>query len=67
MRSGESNRNMLLLGAFMLLGVAGAGLAAVLDPSPAPANAAPRPLAEQATTVRIVGTPFVPNTNPRER
>ena len=66
MRHGETNRHMLLLGAFMLLGIAGAGLAAMLDPGPAPAKASPGPAADQAT-VRIVGTPFTPNTNPRER
>ena len=66
MRPGEANRNMLLLGAFMLLGLAGAGLAAALGPGPAPASAAPGPATEQ-TAVRIVGTPFIPNTNPRER
>ncbi|WP_249159520.1 hypothetical protein [Bradyrhizobium tropiciagri] len=59
---------MLLLAAFMLLSVAGAGLAAILDPTPAPASASPRPAVEQAQIpVRIVGTPFIPNTNPRER
>ena len=76
MRDRETDRNLLLLGTFTLLCVAAAGLVALLDPAPAPANAAPRPAANQAsapsqgpaqTPVRIVGTPFVPNTNPRQR
>ncbi|WP_375789332.1 hypothetical protein ACE10Z_19385 [Bradyrhizobium sp. Pha-3] len=66
----------MLLGSFTLLSVAAAGIVALLDPAPAPANAAPRPAANQApapsqaqtrTPVRIVGIPFVPNTNPRQR
>jgi len=76
MRVRETNRNLMLLGSFTLLSVAAAGIVALLDPAPAPANAAPRPTANQApvpsqaltqTPVRIVGTPFVPNTNPRQR
>ncbi|MCC8977006.1 hypothetical protein [Bradyrhizobium brasilense] len=72
MRVRESDRNLLLLGAFTLLSVAAAGLVALLDPAPAPANPAPRPPANQPsaggqTPVRIVGTPFVPNANPRQR
>ncbi|WOH79070.1 hypothetical protein RX327_24540 [Bradyrhizobium sp. BEA-2-5] len=76
MRVRESDRNLLLLGTFTLLGMVAAGLVALLDPAPAPANAAPRPAANRAaasdqgraqTPVRIVGTPFVPNTNPRQR
>jgi hypothetical protein len=71
-----TKRNLMLLGGFALLSVAAAGIVAVLDPAPAPANATPRPAANQApvpsqaltqTPVRIVGTPFVPNTNPRQR
>jgi len=57
---------MLLLGAVTLLSVTAAGIVAVPDPGPAPASAAFRPATEQ-TPVRIVGTPFIPNTNPRER
>ncbi|MTV12210.1 MULTISPECIES: hypothetical protein [Bradyrhizobium] len=72
MRVRESDRNLLLLGTFTLLSVAVAGLVALLDPTPAPANPAPRPATNQASAggqppVRIVGTPFVPNTNPRQR
>ncbi|MGY4480319.1 hypothetical protein [Bradyrhizobium sp. USDA 3364] len=69
---GEANRNLLLLGTFTLLSVAVAGVVAMLDPAPAPAKAASRPMANQApartqSPVRIVGIPFVPNTNPRQR
>ncbi|MGY3690846.1 hypothetical protein ACVIGA_000926 [Bradyrhizobium sp. USDA 3240] len=76
MRVRETNRNLMLLGGFTLLSVAAAGIVALLDPSPAPTSAAPRPAANQApapsralaqTPVRIVGTPFVPNTNPHQR
>ncbi|MDH2385441.1 hypothetical protein [Bradyrhizobium sp. CER78] len=72
MRLREANRNLLLLGSFTLLSVAAAGIVALLDPAPVPANAAPRSTANQVpahrqTAVRIVGTPFVPNTNPRQR
>ncbi|OKO78728.1 hypothetical protein [Bradyrhizobium sp. NAS96.2] len=72
MRLREANRNLLLLGSFTLLSVAAAGIVALLDPAPAPANTAPRSAANQAPAdrpmpVRIVGTPFVPNTNPRQR
>lgn len=72
MRTREANRNIALLGAVTLLSVAAAGVAALLDPAPTSANAAPRPAANQASLqdpapVRIVGTPFVPNTNPRQR
>jgi hypothetical protein len=70
MRVRDPYRNLLLLGT--LLSVAAAGVVALLDPAPAPANAAARLAASQApardqTPVRIVGTPFVPNTNPRQR
>ncbi|WP_342728385.1 hypothetical protein AAFG07_17685 [Bradyrhizobium sp. B097] len=76
MRVRETNRSLMFLGSFMLLSVAAAGIVALLDPAPAPANAAPRPAPNQApvpsqaltqTQVRIVGTPLVPNTNPRQR
>ncbi|WP_050420951.1 hypothetical protein [Bradyrhizobium tropiciagri] len=72
MRLCEANRNLLLLGSFTLLSLAAAGIVALLDPAPAPANTAPRSAANQAPAhrqapVRIVGTPFVPNTNPRQR
>ncbi|WP_076858477.1 hypothetical protein [Bradyrhizobium mercantei] len=76
MRVREANRNLLLLGSFTLLSIAAAGVVALLDPAPAPASAAVPPGTNQTpaphraltqTPVRIVGTPFVPNTNPRQR
>ncbi|MGF6307982.1 hypothetical protein ABIB82_001787 [Bradyrhizobium sp. i1.8.4] len=72
MRVREANRNLLLLSSFTLLCVAAAGVVALLDPAPAPANAAPPPGTNHRsdlgqTPVRTVGTPFVPNTNPRQR
>jgi hypothetical protein len=67
MREREITWNMLLFGAFTLLSVASAGVAAVLDSAPAPASAASRPAAADLPPVRIVGTPFIPNTNPRQR
>ncbi|MCC8942814.1 hypothetical protein H8A99_42010 [Bradyrhizobium sp. Arg68] len=67
MRERDAKWNMLLLGAFTLLSIAGAGLVAALDSAPAPASAASRPAAADLPPVRIIGTPFIPNTNPRQR
>jgi hypothetical protein len=82
MRIREEDCNMVLLAGVTLLSVAVAGAAALLEPASAaiksqPAHVssvvAPSPgekqsarLADQ-TPVRVVGAPFVPNTNPRER
>jgi len=55
---------MVLLAAVMAFSLAVAGVAAVLEPAPAQV---PRAEASKATPVRVIGTPFVPNTNPRER
>jgi hypothetical protein len=68
MRVPEDNRNMVLLAAVALVSVMVAGGVALLDPAPAPQPVAAQPayLAD-STPVRIVGAPFVPNTNPRER
>ncbi|WP_407169791.1 hypothetical protein [Bradyrhizobium sp. ORS 111] len=49
-----------------LLSVAIAGLIALLNPSLAPASSQSRKLAD-LPPVRIIGTPFVPNTNPSVR
>ena len=71
---------MVLLAAVTLLSVAVAGAAAWLEPATATGNkpvlassattpsstAQPVVLVDQ-TPVRVVGAPFVPNTNPRER
>ena len=82
MRIREEDCNMVLLAGVTLLSIAVAGTADLLEPASAtdkskPAHVAnatapasvqkepPRP-ADQ-TPVRVVGAPFVPNTNPRER
>lgn len=66
MRIPEEYRNMVLLTAVTLLSVIALAGVSLVD---APARSAePKPiyLADQ-TPVRVVGTPFVPNANPRER
>ena len=71
MRIPEENCNMLLLGAVTAFSVAAAGVVYVLEPGPAPQPQAVQAVhvAEQTpiAPVRVIGTPFVPNTNPRER
>lgn len=66
MRVRQATRPILLLGAVTLLSVAAAGAVAVLNP-PLAAVAKPASLTADQTPVRVVGTPFIPNTNPRER
>lgn len=68
MRIPEENRNMVLLAAVALISTMVAGGLALLDPTPAQPVVASQPanLAD-STPVRVVGAPFVPNTNPRER
>jgi hypothetical protein len=68
MRIPEENCNMLLLATVTLAGVIIAGGVALLEPAPArpPAAGKPAYLAD-STPVRIIGAPFAPNTNPRER
>ncbi|MBR0975272.1 hypothetical protein [Bradyrhizobium japonicum] len=72
MRIREENRNMFLLATVTLCCGALAGAVALLEPAPGPAPA--RQMAERAaidvtapTPVRVVGAPFEPNLNPRER
>ena len=66
MRIREENRNMVLLATVTLFTAAFAGIMALINPSPAPAESRPAYLADQ-TPVRVVGgAPFVPNVNPRE-
>ena len=67
MRVREDNRNMILLGGVTLACAAVAGIAWAIDPAPAPASARPPAYAANQPDVRVVGTPFVPNTNPRAR
>ena len=68
MRIREDNCDMVLLAAVTLVSVAVAGVVAVLEPATAKQEIATSPayLAD-STPVRVVGAPFVPNTNPRER
>jgi acid phosphatase class B len=67
MRVREDNRNLVLLAAVTLVCAFIALAAAAFDPSASTAQTASKQaaLADQ-TPVRVVGVPFVPNTNPRE-
>jgi hypothetical protein len=80
MRIREEDCNMVLLAGVTLLSVTVATTAAWLEPASAgkstpdyasapPPSSVEKPsirLADQAP-VRVIGAPFVPNTNPRER
>lgn len=59
---------MVLLATVTLVSVAVAGVVALFEPATAKQESATSPayLAD-STLVRVVGAPFVPNTNPRER
>ncbi len=67
MKVREDNRNMVLLASVALLCALIALSAAAFEPSPSTAGSANQQaaLADDAS-VRIVGVPFVPNTNPSE-
>ena len=65
MRIREDNRNMVLLVTVSLLAATLACLVALVEPAPAPGESRAAFLADQ-TQIRLVGPPFVPNTNPRE-
>jgi hypothetical protein len=67
MRIREENCNIVLLVVVTLFTAAIAGGATLLKSGPA-AVAAKKPvyLADR-TAVRVIGAPYVPNTNPRER
>ncbi|MCP4621165.1 MAG: hypothetical protein GY844_32570 [Bradyrhizobium sp.] len=68
MRIPEENCNMVLLATVTLAGAIVAGGVALLDASPAKQEAAGQPASiADSTPVRVIGAPFVPNTNPRER
>ena len=83
MRIREEDCNIVLLAGVTLLSMAVAGAAALLEPASATGKSKPAyvvsatvtpPSGEQRplrlvdqTRVRVVGAPFVPNTNPRER
>jgi hypothetical protein len=63
MRIPEENCNMVLLATVTLAGAIVAAGVALLGSAPA---SQPAYLAD-STPVRIIGAPFAPNTNPRER
>jgi uncharacterized membrane protein len=68
MRVREEDRNMVLLAAVTLVSVVVAGVAALFEPVTAKQETASTPAyLIDSTPVRVVGAPFVPNTNPRER
>jgi hypothetical protein len=83
MRIREENCNMILLGVVTLFALVIAGGAALVGPTDKPpvhladrttAGAEQAPSADKRVlyvtgqpSVRVVGAPFVPNTNPRER
>ena len=72
MRIREENRNMFLLTAVTLCCSAVAGTVALFEPAPAPgpAQQVAQRMAIDATAqtpVRVVGAPFEPNVNPRQR
>lgn len=73
MRIKEENRNMFLLTAVTLCCSVVAGTLTLFEPGPVAGPPPQKPAAERvamgetAQTVRVVGAPFEPNVNPRER
>ena len=67
MKVREENRNMVLLASVTMVCAMLALISAAFEPMSSTAQTAGRQaaLADQAP-VRVVGVPFVPNTNPRE-
>jgi hypothetical protein len=69
MRIREDNRNMVLLVAVTLVAATVAGVVALIEPAPAPGESRAASVPDQGQVqgqVRVVGPPFVPNTNPRD-
>ena len=64
----EDNRDMVLLATVTLVSAAVAGGVALFEPAPVQevAQAQPAYLAD-TTPVRVIGAPFVPNTDPHRR
>ena len=68
MRVREEDCNMVLLAAITLFSLVVAGVASVLEPAPvAPPEAKNQTYLVDQSPIRVIGAPFVPNTNPRER
>jgi hypothetical protein len=68
MRVREENCNMVLLAAVTLVSLVVAGVVALHEPATARQEAASPPAyLTDSAPVRVIGAPFVPNTNPRER
>ena len=68
MRIREESCNLILLVIVTLVAATIAGGATLLRPAPAPSAIDQKPVyVADRTSVRVVGAPFVPNTNPRER
>lgn len=68
MRIREENRNIFLLATVTLCCSALAGAIALFEPAPAKQQAEATAIGMIAPTpVRVVGAPFEPNLNPRER
>ncbi len=70
MKVREEDRNMVLLGSVALVCALIALISTAFEPTSSTAQTANRQtaLADQVdhTPVRVVGVPFVPNTNPRD-
>jgi hypothetical protein len=68
MRVREEDRNMVLLATVTAVSLLVAGVVALLQPETAKQEVASTPayLAD-STPVRVVGAPFVPNTDPHRR
>lgn len=68
MRVREENRNLVLLATVTLVCAMLALIAAAFEPVASTAQTASKDTAlHDQTSVRVVGVPFVPNTNPSER
>jgi hypothetical protein len=63
----KTNRKTILFAAVTLVSATVAGGVSLLSPQSAPAATQTPTYRADRTPVRIVGTPFVPNTTPRER
>ena len=67
MKVREEDRNIVLLASMALACALIAVAATAFDPTPSTARSAHQQTAPaDQTPVRVVGVPFVPNTNPRE-